>query len=222
MKFEIENSTDSVRLKNWKDFIEFSHINKKTSNKILVFLTFNLVDEALNLLDYISKQKDDFDVLVIDNNSTGVNWDRLKDYCSQDRSVNLIRTSYNLGGGGGYAIGLEWVLERGYELVLITEDDARPAQDFLVDEMFKMANANFVTRIRYINENCASFSFHFTIYPIDLIKTIGVPDPTFFMIHDDLEYLKRQLNGMKKLGMRFDDIDTLGYYHPSYKAKNKN
>jgi hypothetical protein len=174
------------------------------------------VSEAKKLLSYLETQKSHFDILVIDNHSEVEFWEELK---IANQNVNLIRTTDNIGGSGGYSIALEWCIQREYEYILVTEDDAFPLQPYLVDEMFFNASKESYVTIRYKNEDCASFSFHFTIYPLELIKKIGVPDPTYFMIQDDLEFLKRQKIGNKQLNIVENNLINFEYTHPTYKAK---
>jgi hypothetical protein len=216
MKFNLSKDSNSVRFNNWEDFILERIEIPKTSNKIIVFVTFNLINEAKLILDYLKTQSSSFDILVVDNHSNNNSWNELVSYC---QNINLIRTYDNLGSGGGNAIALEWALQRDYDYVLVTEDDASPVQKMLVDEMFNKSDENYITKIKYINENCSSFSFHFTVYPSKLLNFIGVPDPSFFMIQDDLEYLKRQLAGQIKLGISDNYLNYLEYTHPTYKPK---
>jgi hypothetical protein len=216
MEFKVKRNNNCVRFENWENFLEERIEFPKKSKNILVFVTYNLVREAKILLHYLDTQESEFDILVIDNHSEIKCWDDLR---SNNQNFNLIRTSDNLGGSGGYAIALEWCIQREYEYILVTEDDAFPGQPDLVDEMFRNASQNSYVTVRYKNEECNSFSFHFTIYPLRLIKQMGVPDPTFFMIQDDLEFLKRQKIGNKKLGISENNLNKFWYTHPTYKAK---
>lgn len=216
MEFKVKRNNNCVRFENWENFLEERIEFPQKSKNILVFVTYNLVREAKILLNYLDTQESEFDILVIDNHSEIKCWDDLK---FNNKHFNLIRTSDNLGGSGGYAIALEWCIQREYEYILVTEDDAFPGQPNLVDEMFRNASPNSYVTVRYKNEECNSFSFHFTIYPLRLIQKIGVPDPTFFMIQDDLEFLKRQKIGNKKLEIFENNLSQLWYTHPTYKAK---
>ncbi len=216
MEFKIKRTESSVRFLNWFDFLEEKIETPKASDKVLVFVTFNLVLEAKKLLTFLETQKTEFDILVVDNHSEVKCWEQLK---LENQKINLIRTADNIGGSGGYAVALEWCLQREYEFILVTEDDAFPQQHNLVDEMFCNATRDSYVTITYKNEGCSSFSFHFSIYPLNLIKEIGVPDPTFFMIQDDLEFLKRQKIGNKSLNIIENNLKNLSYTHPTYKVK---
>jgi hypothetical protein len=216
MEFKVKRTNNCVRFENWQDFLEEKIEITKKSKNVIVFVTYNLATEAKTLLSYLDTQKSEFDILVVDNHSEKISWDALK---SIDQRFNLIRTSDNLGGSGGYAIALEWCIQRHYEYILVTEDDTSPVQPYLVDEMFRNASQKTYVTVRYENEGCSSFSFHFTIYPLGLLKEVGVPDPTFFMIQDDLEFLRRQKIGNKKLDISENNLSELSYTHPTYKAK---
>jgi hypothetical protein len=216
MEFKLIKTKDSIRFPNWEEFVMEKIELPKNSNCVVVFVTYNLVDATKSLLNYLKLQSSSFDVLVVDNHSDVDSWEKLRNV---NNNINLIRTIDNLGSGGGNAIALEWALNREYDFILVTEDDALPVQVALVDEMFENSNENSITKIKYLNENCASFSFHFTVYPYKLLNLIGVPDPSFFMIQDDLEFLKRQIEGQKKLNISDNFLSNLEYTHPTYKAK---
>lgn len=222
MKFEVVGNKNTLRLLNWYDFVSESVEANKKHDTILLFVTFNQPKEAISLLDYLfSNEKRNYDILVLDNASEREHWDVLCDKYSGKRDISLIRTIENLGGSGGYAVALEWVMSKNYEFILITEDDAIAQQPDLVDKMILRRDKSKIITVMYENTGMTSFTLHFTLYPHSIIQEAGVPDPRFFMIHDDLEYSKRHSLACHRIGVYYECISDLAYRHPTIKPKGK-
>lgn len=222
MEFEVAANNHCLRLLNWDKFVAESVVANRNHDTVLLFVTFNQSKEACILLDYlVSNEKRNYDILVLDNASDRVHWDALCHKISGQHDINLIRTVDNLGGGGGYAVALEWVMSKGYDFILVTEDDAIAQQPDLVDKMLLRRDKSKIITVMYENAGMSSFTLHFTLYPYSIIQTAGVPDPRFFMIHDDLEYSKRHELACDKIGVRYECIADLAYRHSSLKPKGK-
>ena len=79
---------------------EFNHVKQ---NKIaLFFLTYNLSDSVLRLLEILNKDssRNDFDIIVVDNHSNDEHYQSIKKYIQDNNLVNMIllRSIRNLGG----------------------------------------------------------------------------------------------------------------------------
>jgi GT2 family glycosyltransferase len=222
MEFEVVANNHCLRLLNWYDFVSESLEADKYNDTIVLFVTFNQSKEACSLLDnLVFNEKRNYDIFVLDNASERVHWDALCNKISGKRGITLIRTIDNLGGGGGYAVALEWVMSKGYDFILVTEDDAIAQQPDLVDKMLLRRDKSKIITVMYENAGMSSFTLHFTLYPYSIIQLAGVPDPRFFMIHDDLEYSKRHELACDKIGIRYECIQDLSYRHSSLKPKGK-
>jgi GT2 family glycosyltransferase len=222
MEFEVAENNHCLRLLNWDKFVAEKVVSNKNHDTVLLFVTFNQSKEACILLDYlISNAKKQYDILILDNASERAHWDALCDKTVGQYGINLIRTVDNLGGGGGYAVALEWAMSKDYDFILVTEDDAIAQQPDLVDKMLLRRDKSKIITVMYENVGMSSFTLHFTLYPYSIIQAAGVPDPRFFMIHDDLEYSKRHELACERIGVRYECIQELAYWHPTLKPKGK-
>jgi len=93
-----------LRWENRFSFVErVEKYNYKKKNKIaLFFLTYNLSESVLKLLEILNKDssRNDFDIIIIDNHSNDETLSRVKQYIEKNTLVNVIilRSITNLGG----------------------------------------------------------------------------------------------------------------------------
>lgn len=193
-------------------------VREQQSELVLVFVTFNFSDAACEILRYIDNERTVCDVVVLDNNSAENHYQQLFQQVSGMPRASLLRMSTNLGGSGGYYELLRFCLKRTYSHILITEDDAEPEEPGLIDEIFKNRSPKRRVTAKFINAKCPSFSFHFHLYPRELLENAGLPDPSLFMIHDDLDFALR-INRAEVL-LKFQKQITVnyGYWHPQIKG----
>ncbi len=215
-EFDVSEIEGKVRWKNWRDFVGKIDEKPKTADCVVLFVTFNKAAFCENLLSYLAAQKSNFDVVIVDNFSEASQYARLADFVKSFPRVSLIQTNANIGGGGGYSMALEWCLSRGYEYLLVTEDDAVARQPNIVDEMIASARSNNPVKIRFYHNDSRSFTLHFSLYPRGLVEVAGVPDPRYFMRDDDLEWGTRLESVMERNGYAFTVLEHLEYSHPVY------
>ena len=168
------------RLNDFHSYIKISHEVEIKNDKCMLVLTYNNSFSIYNLIAYAEEFS--IDILVVDNNSTD-NTFQLISESFKDR-INIICLTTNLGGAGGYAVGQEWVLERGYKYCLMTEDDAIPIDNDLISEMLENALENRIVQCRYDGLNGQLFTLHFTLYPCLLFELAGVINANLFFVKD--------------------------------------
>jgi hypothetical protein len=215
--FDIEQSGSLLRWKNYEKFIESRSglMSDSELETLAIFVTFNASESAIEVADYILSCG--LPLIIIDNHSDEYHSAAIRDYITGKENAVVVRTSLNLGGAGGYALGLEIFLESSFSDVLLTEDDAVPASDNLLNKILAQRGSAAIVGCQYINNRSASFSFHFTLYARDLISLTGVPDPRFFQGGDDADLLSRHQDVMSKMRWVRSDVD-LGYFHPTLKG----
>ena len=100
--------------------------------KILaVVVTYNRKKLLVKSLEKLMQQtKRDFDILVVDNASTDGTCMELKNSGLYD-AVRYVNTGKNLGGAGGFSLGIEWGANQGYHYVWVMDDDTMPQDDAL-------------------------------------------------------------------------------------------
>lgn len=88
---------------------------------LYIILSFNGYEDTVECLDSLLAQKTDaFDLLVIDNASSGDVAEKLK---AQYRTTEIIALSENLGWAGGNNFGIKLALERKYAWVCLLNND---------------------------------------------------------------------------------------------------
>ena len=103
------------------------------NDTVAVVVTYNRKDLLRQNLNCLMNQQKKCDVLVIDNASTDGTSDLVE---LQNVSVIYHNTGSNLGGAGGFEIGVKLAVEKGYKYIWIMDDDTLPKEDALL-ELFK-------------------------------------------------------------------------------------
>lgn len=201
------------RFDNWRKYISDQNIINKKSDTIVVILAFNQIEMVKKISKFYEKQE--IDILFIDNNSNDGTYDFLKNIYSD--KFNIIKTIENLGGAGGFAIGQEWVLDKKYNYCILTEEDAVPLDEDIIVELVKNREKNKRVRAKFYELNQPSFSLHFNLYPTWLFEKIGVMNKELFFRADDWEFEQR-LQKFLKTQPNFKTIDIdKRYSHPLIK-----
>ncbi|GKT04275.1 glycosyltransferase family 2 protein [Furfurilactobacillus sp. WILCCON 0119] len=159
-------------------------------------------------------------LLIIDNQSTDGTGDYLTQF-ADDARVTVVTASTNLGGAGGFQLGIDQAMQAGdYDYVWIMDDDTIPTEDCLsklLDPIAtgKISNKGFVCsnvrwtdnsvaimNIPYVSQNwngvaqdglvqVDAASFVSLLVPTATIAEIGLPIKEFFVWGDDHEYTLR-------------------------------
>ena len=194
----------------------------------VVVVTFNradLLEQMLAGLGRLDRLPDA--VIVVDNAST----DRTPEVlaAATNPSLEVVRPAENLGGAGGFHLGVRTAYERGFDRIWLMDDDVVPAPDCLTvlmaqDEACLMA-VREDTSGRLVEKAATRFDLRnpFSIRPKtamvetvyrardrmprrvelqnvafegfmvrrEVVDAIGLPDPTFFIFYDDVDYAVR-------------------------------
>ncbi len=88
----------------------------------IITINYNGSENTIKLLESLKNQADkDFDVIVVDNNSSDVN--KLMDYETLETNIIYIKSGCNLGYSGGNNVGIKKALENGADWVLLLNND---------------------------------------------------------------------------------------------------
>lgn len=188
------------------------------SNVLTVVVTYNRKDLLTECLDALSKCG--CDVLVIDNHSTDGTSEVVNNISTNENKIYYYDTGKNLGGAGGYNIGLRKACEYDYKYFWLMDDDCivheKSLSEFLdadkalcgkwgflsskvlwIDGNICKTNVQRKAVARFINDFDSSLvsvdyaSFvSLFIKKEDVIK-VGLPIKDFFIWSDDLEYTRR-------------------------------
>ena len=97
---------------------------------IAIVVTYNrkeLLEENITAL--LNQSYTDFDILIVDNNSNDGTFDMINN-CNTNRII-YINTRANLGGAGGFAVGIKEAIKRDYDYCWVMDDDTIPEKDAL-------------------------------------------------------------------------------------------
>lgn len=193
----------------------------------VVIVTFNRADLLSRMLDGLVAQTHAPDaVYVIDNASADHTREML---ARDDLPLRLTHSPDNLGGAGGFHLGVQQAYDDGYDRIWLMDDDVVPAPDCLAvlmaqDEACLMA-VREDTRGRLVEKAATEFdlrspwairpkrasvetsyadraampdrvelqnvAFEGFLVRRDVIDAIGLPDPSYFIFYDDVDYAIR-------------------------------
>ncbi|MCA9573406.1 MAG: glycosyltransferase, partial [Myxococcales bacterium] len=104
-----------------------------------IVLSYNGRDLTLESLASLTRMTyPDFDLVVVDNGST----DGTREAVGRAfPGVAQVRSEENLGPAGGLNLGIRWALARGYDYLLLLNNDIE-ADPSLLDELVRVAEAD--------------------------------------------------------------------------------
>lgn len=97
-----------------------------------VVVTYERPELLARCLDALLAQTRRADhILVVDNASADATPDILRDRFGADDGVELLRLAENVGGAGGFHVGMRTAYERGYGWLWLMDDDSLPTPEAL-------------------------------------------------------------------------------------------
>ncbi len=194
----------------------------------VVVVTYNradLLEGMLAGLTALERQPDA--VIVVDNAST----DHTREVLERATTPGLItvRTTENLGGAGGFHLGLKTAYDKGFDRMWLMDDDVVPAPDCLTRLLEHDASGLIAVRedragalvekaaVRFdlrnplaIRPKTASIettygvrsampatvevenvAFEGFLVRREVIDDVGLPDPSYFIFYDDVDFAIR-------------------------------
>lgn len=188
-----------------------------------VVVTHNRVKLLQHCLQALENQTRHIGILVVDNASTDATATFLQAWSDIDGKW-VVHSEINLGGSGGFALGMEKALEMsGADWIWLLDDDACPALDAVERLLLKAVSYDFVygsvalgdttpaaerlcwpvravdapeelkEYVWQLDDQQAVSSLPFLGFLISrsLVRRVGLPDASFFMCADDVDYSTR-------------------------------
>lgn len=180
------------------------------NNVCAVVVTFNRLNLLKECIAGLQKQVFSCDIFVVNNCSE----DGTESYLKEN-GIDHISTEENVGGAGGFSLGVRKAVEKGYQFVWLMDDDCIPQKNSLEQLM----NAGRATDYKYgflssrvvwtdgsdhamnkINKKeryadglylISQATFVSILFPADIIRKVGLPIKDFFIWGDDIEYTRR-------------------------------
>lgn len=194
----------------------------------VVIVTYNRSGMLAGMLDGLAAQTRPADaIFVIDNASTDDTRAVLE--ARTDLALQITTTGANLGGAGGFHLGMLQAYDAGHDRILLMDDDVVPAPDFLEVMVAHRGPCQMAVRedlqgrlveksaIRFDLDNplaikpktasvdstyasraempaeveVENVAFEGFMVRRDVIAAIGLPDPSFFIFYDDVDFAVR-------------------------------
>ena len=185
-----------------------------------VVVTYNRKDLLRECIAHILAQEPEApDILVIDNHSTDGTREHIRDYIDDGR-IDYTDTGANLGGAGGFSLGIRRAAEKGYDRIWVMDDDCMPEKDALAalmraDRELNGAFGFLSSRVLWrdgkictmnlqretLTRNLKGFdrrlqpvvmaSFVSLYLKRDTVLELGLPIREFYIWTDDWEYTRR-------------------------------
>ena len=195
---------------------------RKVSNKkvVAVIVTYNRKELLCECIDALLNQDyNNCDILVIDNASTDGTEKELNKY-KKNNKFNYFNTGENLGGAGGFNVGIKKAYELGCDFIWVMDDDCIVHKDSLTklleadneldgeygflaskvlwkdDSICKMniPKKTFGKWLKDFDTNyqtIAMSSFVSLFLKAETVRKYGLPIKDFFIWTDDWEYTRR-------------------------------
>ncbi|WP_243640586.1 glycosyltransferase [Nocardioides jejuensis] len=199
-----------------------------TETVAVVVVTFNRADMLTGMLDGLAAQTRPADaIFVIDNAST--DHTRAVLDARSDLPMHITTSGENLGGAGGFHLGMLQAYDAGHDRILLMDDDVVPAPDFLevmaahqgpcqmavredlqgrlvekaairfdldnplaIKPKTASVDSTYATRAEMPAEvEVENVAFEGFMVRRDVIAAIGLPDPSFFIFYDDVDFAIR-------------------------------
>ncbi len=159
------------------------------------------------------------DIIVIDNASTDGTKEALDDYVKR-KNIIYIHTNKNIGGAGGFQLGVKYARDNKYDYIWLMDDDSIPLATALEELVVagKMLNNNYgflASKVLWKDNSICKMnipkisirkkvvdwnieltpivmsSFVSMFIPVPVVEKVGLPIKEFFIWADDIEYSRR-------------------------------
>lgn len=185
---------------------------------MVVVVTFNRKQLLLQCLQALSTQtQQPSKILIVENASTDGTIETLqKNGWLEQPNIQLIALKENTGGAGGFAAGMQYAFEQGADYVWMMDDDAMPHPTALEEIMLHATPEHIYGSVAVNGDDTAwattllaenktvhlkkqvpelaevqSLPFLGFLTSKEIYQNIGLPDASYFIAADDVEYCMR-------------------------------
>lgn len=144
-----------------------------------VTVTYNRKELLIENIKQLLTQTYKIDaIIIIDNNSTDNTKQRVFEEFGKNTNIEYIYLEENIGGAGGFYTGCKYAYEKGYDWVILMDDDGRPQDNRTIENLMKGVKEKGLTKNDKImfnslvmcNERQLSFGLFDSEDTIDKIK----------------------------------------------------
>lgn len=174
--------------------------NKKVCIVIPTFKSWEITAKTVNKLLY-EQTYSHFDIIIVDAGSE--DYEKLENLYKDEDRVIIIHSSKDLGSAGSFWLGMKYAYQEGYEVFILSDNDAIPISNNLIEKLVNeienncefvlapyeeglLLGSNYENRVKV-----KARPFHFLTLSRKVIERVGFPSIEFFIWHDDGEYCER-------------------------------
>lgn len=122
------------------------------SDKIVIIPTYNEKDNVEKIIRKVFSLKENFDILIVDDNSPDKTAEIVKDLQKEFPGLHLIEREGKLGLGTAYISAFDWALKKGYNFIFEMDADfSHNPEDLIKLYSALNENADIVVGSRYVN-----------------------------------------------------------------------
>ena len=184
---------------------------KKMKNRVCALVvTYNRLELLKENNEALRKQSFPCDIFIVNNHST----DDTRDYLDQS-GIRHYDCEENLGGAGGFNIGIRKIAKAGYDFIWLMDDDCIPNEDALeklmeADEKLNSEYGFLASRVLWTDGSDHAMNrindvkydqdhiykteyatFVSILLKRETVEKVGLPIREFFIWGDDIEYTRR-------------------------------
>jgi rhamnopyranosyl-N-acetylglucosaminyl-diphospho-decaprenol beta-1,3/1,4-galactofuranosyltransferase len=173
-----------------------------------VIATYNRKEMLQKCLKALQNQTIPLDeIIVIDGPSTDGTMQLIKEKFPE---ITYTRLNEDVGGAGEFYEGMKLAYNKGYDWILVMDDDAIPENDMLEKLLSAVnGNQNLIARPAIVDVPNFTPWFAGGIFSRSTIRRIGLPLRELFIYWDDVEYVIRA----KKAGVKTVDVKNARINH---------
>jgi len=99
-------------------------------NSLVIIPTYNEIENINQIIDAVLKQNENFDILIVDDNSPDGTAQRVKELQADSKRIHLLQRKGKLGLGTAYIAGFRYGLLAGYDFLFEMDADfSHPPKD---------------------------------------------------------------------------------------------
>jgi rhamnopyranosyl-N-acetylglucosaminyl-diphospho-decaprenol beta-1,3/1,4-galactofuranosyltransferase len=204
-------------------------VSKPRGEKVaVVIVTYNRADLLDRMLEGLAAQTRQPDAVFVIDNASG---DHTAEVLTNrlDLPLHVTNSQTNLGGAGGFHLGMRQAYEAGYDRIWLMDDDVVPADDCLevllahdgpclaavredlqgrlvekaaitfdlhnplaIRPKTAVVDTTYASRAEMPEEvEIQNVAFEGFMVKREVIEAIGLPDPSYFIFYDDVDFAIR-------------------------------
>lgn len=188
----------------------------KRERVAVVVVTFNRADLLVRMLDGLAAQTRPPDTVIVVNNASADHTRGVLDE-RDDLPLQAIHSAENLGGAGGFHLGVKAAYDRGFDRIWLMDDDVLPAPDCLQVLLQHDLPCLMAVREDLHGQLVEKSAIRFDLRnPLSLRPKTASVDTTYASRAEMPELVPLEVVAFEGFLVRRDVIDAIGLPDPSY------